>query len=102
MASDLGVFGPVKKVTGHVRVAVGEQPRGKNLYYSPGNANPIGITAGKGDLVNDPLFVDAANRNFRLSAKSPALGKGTKTGYNYDLDGYPVKGTKPALGAYEF
>lgn len=102
IASDLGVFGPVKKVTGHVRVAIGEQPRGQNLYYSPGNANPIGITAAKGDLVANPLFIDAANGNFRLSAKSPALGMGTKTGYTYDLDGYPVKIKQPALGAYEF
>ncbi|ACU03528.1 hypothetical protein [Pedobacter heparinus] len=102
IASDLGVFGPVKKVTGHVRVAIGEQPREQNLYYSPGNENPIGITARKGDLLADPLFIDLQNRNFRLSAKSPALGKGTKTNYTYDLDGYPVKNTKPALGAYEF
>ncbi|MDR6783231.1 hypothetical protein ABIE26_000281 [Pedobacter africanus] len=102
LAPDLGVFGPVKKVTGHVRVAIGDQPRDMNLYFSPGNSNPVGITPGKGDLIADPLFVDAANCNFRLKPNSPALRRGKKTGYTYDLDGYPVAMAKPALGAYEF
>lgn len=102
IAADLGVFGPVKKVTGHVRVAVGEQQRGQNLYYSPGNSNPIGIAPGQGELVADPLFIDVENRNFRLKPKSPALAKGKRTGYTYDLDGYPVAASKPTLGAYEF
>lgn len=101
IASDLGVFGPVKKVTGHVRVAVGEQPHSNNLYYSPGNSNPIGIPGGKGDLIADPLFADPLNRNFRLSENTPAKGKGMKLGYTRDLDGYPVSLKKPCPGAFE-
>jgi hypothetical protein len=102
IASDFGVFGPVKKVTGHVRVAVGEQQRSNNLYYAPGNSNPIGIKAGNSDIIADPLFTDPLNRNFRLNSKSPAKGKGTKLGYTYDLDGYPVSSKKPGIGAFEF
>lgn len=100
LASDLGVFGPVKKVTGHVRVAVGEQQHSNNLYFGGGNADPIGIKAGDGDLIADPLFVDVLNRNFRLQPKSPAKGKGIKLGFIADLDGYPIS-KKPSTGAYE-
>jgi hypothetical protein len=101
IAPDLGVFGPVKKVTGHVRVAVGEQQHSNNLYYASGNADPIGIKAGQGDIVADPLFADVLNRNFRLNSKSPAKGKGIKLGFIADLDDYPIS-KKPCIGAYEF
>jgi hypothetical protein len=102
IASDFGVFGPVKKVTGHVRVAIGDHPHSNNLYYSPGNADVIGIKAGNGDQVANPLFADRQNRNFRLSQKSPAKATGINLGYTYDLDGYPVSTKKPSIGAYEF
>ena len=62
-----------------------------NLYFSPGNPNPIGIAAGRGDLVADPRFADLQNRNFRLSPRSPARDAGAKVPeYATDLDGYPV------------
>ncbi|MEJ5993780.1 hypothetical protein WG904_05040 [Pedobacter sp. Du54] len=101
LASDLGVFGPVKPVLGHVRVAVGEQQRSNNLYFGGENSNPIGISAGVGDRVANPLFLDVENRNFRLQPNSPARGKGLKLGYTSDLDGYPLS-KKPSIGAYDF
>jgi hypothetical protein len=102
IASDLGVFGPVKKVTGHVRVAIGNHTRSNNLYYSPGNTNPVGITPANGDIITNPLFADLANHNFRLTAQSPAKGAGINQGYLYDLDGYPVAAKKTSLGAYAY
>lgn len=101
IASDIGVFGPVKKVTGHVRVAIGEHPRSNNIYYSPGNNNPVGITPGKGDIITDPQFIDAKNGNFRLKSTSPAKNKGANLGYKQDLDGYTISKAKPSIGAYE-
>ena len=60
---------------------------GKNGYHVYGNAvvtnslyNNCNITSGAQQTANieaDPLFVDAANANFMLSANSPAVGKGT-------------------------
>jgi hypothetical protein len=102
IAPDFKVFGPVKKVTGHVRVVFGEQPHSNNLYYSVGDSDPIGIKPGKGDMIADPLFVDPLNRNFRLSEKSPAKGKGVNLGYTNDLDGYALPAKKPSIGAFEY
>jgi len=101
IAPDLGVLGPVKEVKGHVRVAVGDHPRSNNLYFSPGNQNPVGIKPAKGDRVGDPQFVDVANRNFRVKKTSPAAGKGIPLGYANDLDGYAADPEKPSVGAYE-
>ena len=60
---------------------------GKNGYHVYGNAvvtnslyHNCNITSGAQQTANikaDPLFVDAANANFMLSANSPAVGKGT-------------------------
>jgi hypothetical protein len=103
IAPDLKVYGPVKKVTGHVRVVIGEHPHSNNLYYSVGSRDPLGgIKPGDGDIIADPLFLDVTNRNFRLSDKSPAKNKGIKLGYPIDLDGYSLSGKKPSIGAYEY
>ena len=60
---------------------------GNNGYHVYGNAivtnslyNNCNITSGAQQTANikaDPLFVDAANANFMLSANSPAVGAGT-------------------------
>lgn len=102
-AKDIKVFGPYIKPVGHKRTRVGDQVHDHNLYFSTGNTDPIGIAAGKGDIIADPLFADFKNRNFRLSEKSPAINAGFKTIYKKDLDSYlvPKKGL-PDIGAYEF
>ena len=104
---DMKVFGPFVKPVGDVRVAtrstIGDHPHDHNLYYSAGNPDPIGVPAGKGDVVADPLFADYENRNFRLKENSPARRKGVKLGYTVDLDNYPLLGKNSTdIGTYEF
>lgn len=49
----------------------------------------------------DPLFIDAANGDYHLSANSPAVGAGsTYTGIGVDLDNVNFADT-PAVGCYE-
>jgi predicted outer membrane repeat protein len=63
----------------------------------------------KGGSINvldvDPLFIDAANRNVRLSANSPVINQGTNgttTNNNKDPDGIPRPQAEIAdMGAYE-
>ncbi len=103
MAKDIQVFGPYVKAVGHKRTKVGEQVRSNNIYYSPGNPDPIGITPGKNDLVANPLFTDAANGNFRLQKNSPAINRGYKTNYSTDLDGRTIgERGLPDIGAFEY
>lgn len=103
LAPDIQVFGPYEKPQGHQRTGVGMQVHDHNLYYSPGNPDPVGIEPGAGDLIADPLFADPINRNFRLRENSPARGRGISTGYSFDLDQYPVPDQEaPDLGAYQF
>ncbi|MBA3786342.1 MAG: hypothetical protein H0X15_12560 [Acidobacteria bacterium] len=103
IAKDIKVFGPFIKPVGHVRTAIGDHPHDHNLYYSAGNPDPIGVPAGKGDIVSDPFFVDYENRNFRLKENSPARNKGVKLGYAVDLDNYSLLGKNSTdIGAYEF
>ena len=103
IARDMKVFGPFIKPVGHVRTAIGDHPHDHNLYYSVGNPDPIGVPAGRGDIVADPLFVDSVNRNFRLKENSPARNRGVRLRYVVDLDGYPLSGKRPAdMGAYEY
>ncbi len=97
---DIHVFGPYIEPAGHVRTRVGEQNHDHNLFYSPGNNDPLGIVKGKGEIIADPMFIDPANRNFRLKENSPALNSGVDMGFEYNLDGYAVSKKKPNLGAY--
>lgn len=100
-AKDIMVFGPYLKPVGHKRTRVGEQVHDHNLYYSVGNADPIGIAAGKGDKIADPQFINFNNRNFRLRKSSPAINAGVKLGYTEDLDGRLINGL-PDMGAFEY
>ena len=57
--------------------------------------------SGKGNMDMDPLFVDAANDNYRLRDDSPCIGAGTREDAPAeDIEGNPRK-TPPDMGAYE-
>jgi hypothetical protein len=56
-----------------------------------------------GNVVGDPLFVDAANGDFRLQSGSPAINNGINVGLTKDYVGMTVpQGTAPDIGAYEY
>jgi hypothetical protein len=101
---DIQVYGPLSEQKGHHRSRIGNQPHSNNLYYSIGNRNPDplgGIPKGEGDLIADPLFVDFANRNFRLKKNSPAINSGINLGYMEDIDGRQIIG-RPDIGAFAY
>lgn len=51
-------------------------------------------------LTSDPMFVDPANRDYHLTATSPAIDAGENVGLSADKDGNPIQGI-PDIGAYE-
>lgn len=70
-----------------------------------GDANVVGTsTSGSSNniLGGAPAFVDAANNDYRLSAGSPAIGRGmTYSGIGTDLEGASFA-NPPSIGCYEF
>ena len=54
-----------------------------------------------GNLVGDPLFINAAGNNYRLTELSPAVDTGIDAGITVDLDGRP-RDALPDMGVYEF
>lgn len=79
-----------------------------NIYTSLGHfqAERYNWSLGTGESVvsnKNLLFVDPANRNFRLRNGSPAVDAGTDLGLTVDYDGHPVPaGSGPDIGAYEY
>jgi parallel beta-helix repeat protein len=70
------------------------------------NIAGLGTVTPNNCIVSDPLFVDAGNKNYRLTASSPCINTGNNSyvpdGVTTDLDGNPriVNGTVD-IGAYE-
>ena len=72
-----------------------------NLWYRNGNA-PRGDEHPIEELVADPRFVNAEQRDVRLAPRSPARDAGTVTAQALDLAGSPrVAGIRPDLGCWE-
>ncbi len=66
------------------------------------NSGSFGVTP-SGQLIIDPLFVDAANGNFHIQSSSPAIGSGA-TGANVpgtDFDTI-MRPSPPSRGAFEY
>ena len=63
-----------------------------------------GVLGGAGNISGAPLFVDAANGNYRLKSRSPCGNVGDRTGFvrgDVDLDGEPRLRGGIDLGCYE-
>ncbi len=77
-----------------------------DIYNSTATYSCFGSTvSGTGNIVSDPLFVDAANGDYRLQAGSPCIDAGTGSGITWstDLAGFPRRmGWAPDMGCYEF
>jgi len=86
-----------------------------NISHTYSNCLVSGLPIGNGIILNsDPLFIDTANGNYRLSKFSPAMDVGSNAYYspdsipnlsaiNVDLDGNPrISNKKVDLGAYEY
>jgi hypothetical protein len=73
-----------------------------NLYHITGGAW-VGYALDPGERTGNPLFVNAAAKDFHLQSGSPAINTGTHLGYTQDYDGNSVRvGSAPHMGAYEY
>jgi len=55
------------------------------------------------NIAGNPLFVDAANSDYHLTANSPAINAGTTSLATQDYDGNPIpNGIATDIGAYEY
>ena len=57
----------------------------------------------EGGKIGNPMFVDLENRDYRLTAESPAVDAGADLGYELDFLNHPIPaGKAPDMGAFEF
>jgi hypothetical protein len=52
-------------------------------------------------FVKNPLFINAAKGDYRLTANSPCVNAGIQTSASVDFEGKKIRGTID-IGAYEF
>ena len=75
-----------------------------NFWY---NCAPTNLVAGQGNTTNNPLFINAGNRNYRLGSGSPCINTGTNMSWMantnaFDLDGIlRIRYGRVDMGAYE-
>jgi len=76
--------------------------RWDNTYYDTFSAYQTASGQDSHSINSDPLFVDAANGDFRLQSGSPCINAGTDVGLTQDYEGNSVpQGSNPDIGAYE-
>lgn len=81
--------------TGNISLGTGATLNASyNCWY-----NALQTQSGTGDVTSDPLFNDAANDDFRLTASSPCINAGTNLGSPYSTGYY---GSAPDMGYYEY
>ncbi len=74
-----------------------------NLWLCDTLTEWVAVSGETGALDSDPMVVDEANNDFRLSAGSPAINAGVDVGLTRDYDGCDVPlGGAPDIGAFEF
>jgi hypothetical protein len=87
----------VASYTTSIQQAGGTVNSDYNLFYDA----PTTVTIGSHSLTGiNPLFVNPASDNYRLTVGSPAAGAGINVGVATDLDGV-TRPDPPAIGAYE-
>ena len=77
---------------------------GQNIFEDAAKAGD-GTYSGTSLWAIDPLFTNAANDDFTLTASSPAINAGASVGLVLDYAGNTVPlpaGTNPDIGAYEY
>lgn len=76
---------------------------GYNCWYNNTSGTLNGKAAGTGDVTDNPLFVNAAGGDFRLTAASPCRDAGVDVGLTTDYDERAVpNGSAPEIGAHEY
>ena len=82
-------------------------PSGKDLYDTTASfsCSPDAAHGVDGNITKAPVFVDAANGNYRLNPNSPCINMGDNAVVvgSVDLDGLPrIAGGVVDMGAYEY
>lgn len=114
-SADYLFWGPYQNFTFNNNIVWNNQVKYPFVYYAGSFPVPTttshsniqgGIQPGEGNMSVDPMFVNEAAGDFRLSCESPLINKGTNenTGENdTDIDGNSRKfGAFVDMGAYEF
>lgn len=77
---------------------------GNTTNYWDNSTGTLAPKAGPHSISSNPLFTNAANRDFTLQSGSPCINAGVDVGLTRDYAGNPVPvpiGSAPDIGAYE-